>query len=50
MWQIFLFLLISLILFLLCLSQDREMDKELKFLIRYRYIQDDFRRIRANIN
>jgi len=50
MWPIILFFLVSLVLFLLCMLQDRRMDEDLKFLIRYRYIQDDFRRTKTNIN
>ena len=50
MWPIILFLLVPLVLLLLCVLPDRKMDEDLKFLIRYRYIQDDFRRTKTNIN
>ena len=38
---------VPLILFLLCLLQDREMEEDVKFLIQYRRIQDDSRRLKA---
>jgi len=44
MWQIVFYVSVPLILFLLCLLQDREMEEDLKFLIQYRRIQDDSRR------
>jgi len=47
MSQIIFYLAVPLILFLLCLLQDREMDKNLKFLIQYRHIQDDARKAKA---
>jgi hypothetical protein len=42
--QIIFYLSVPLLLFLLCLLQDREMDEDMKFLIQYRRIQDDIRR------
>jgi hypothetical protein len=50
MWSAFLFLFASLTVLMLCMMQDREMDEELKYLLRYRHIQDDYRRTKTNIN
>ena len=47
MWQIIFYLSVPLILFLLCLLQDRQMEENLKFLIQYRRIQDDSKRAKA---
>ena len=47
MSQIIFYISVPLILFMLCLLQDREMDKDLKFLIQYRRIQDDARRTKT---
>jgi hypothetical protein len=44
--QLIFYISAPLILFLLCLLQDREMDEDLKFLIQYRRIQEDIRRAR----
>jgi hypothetical protein len=44
MWQIIFYLSVPLILFLLCLLQDRQMEENLKFLIQYQRIQDDSKR------
>jgi len=47
MWLIIFYISIPLILFLLCLLQDREMEEDQKFLIQYRRIQDDSRRAKG---
>jgi len=47
MWLIIFYISIPLILFLLCLLQDREMEEDQKFLIQYRRIQDDSRRAKT---
>ena len=47
MWQIIFYLSVPLILFLLCLLQDRQMEENLKFLIQYQRIQDDSKRAKA---
>ncbi|MBI3161450.1 MAG: hypothetical protein HYZ23_03025 [Chloroflexi bacterium] len=50
MWASALFLFAALTILLLCILQDRELDEELKYLLRYRHIQEDYRRTRTNIN
>ena len=47
MSQIIFFLSVSLLLFLLCLLQDRQMDVDLKSMIQCRRIQDDSRRAKT---
>jgi hypothetical protein len=47
MSQIIFYLSIPLLLFLLCLLQDRQMDEDLKSLIQYRHIQDDSKKAKA---
>jgi len=47
MWQIIFYLSVPLVLFLLCLLQDRQMEENLKFLIQYRRIQDDSKKAKA---
>jgi hypothetical protein len=46
MWQIIFYISVPILMFLLCLLQDREMEETLKFLIQYRHIQDDAKRIK----
>jgi hypothetical protein len=47
MSHIIFYLSVPLLLFLLCLLQDRQMDEDLKSLIHYRSIQDDSKRAKA---
>ena len=47
MWQIIFYISVPLVLFLLCLLQDRQMEENLKFLIQYRRIQDDSKKAKA---
>jgi hypothetical protein len=50
MWQIVFYLSVPLILFLLCLLQNHQMEEDLKFLIQYRRIQDDSKKVKSRIS
>jgi hypothetical protein len=50
MWQIIFYISVPLVMFLLCLLQDRQMEENLKFLIQYRRIQDDSKKEKAKIS
>jgi hypothetical protein len=50
MWQIIFYISVPLVMFLLCLLQDRQMEEDLKFLIQYRRIQDDSKKAKAKIS
>jgi hypothetical protein len=47
MWQIIFYISVPLVMFLLCLLQDRQMEEDLKFLIQYRRIQDDSKKAKV---